>query len=108
MASGSRVIEDEAIWGFVSQAMRKTLALDMEAAVLGEIAHRQRHRRLDALVMKGVMDFADHGRDDHFKEFAARASAECLLWFLRQHVAPTGAPRRAGPVGDRLDCAIER
>ena len=29
---------------------------------------------LDAIVMKAVMDFADHGRDDHFKHFAARAS----------------------------------
>jgi hypothetical protein len=36
--------------------------------------------------MKGVMDFANHGRDDHFKEFAARASAECLLVFLREHL----------------------
>jgi hypothetical protein len=37
--------------------------------------------------MKGVMDFADHGRDDHFQAYAARASAECLLWFLREHLA---------------------
>jgi nucleoside phosphorylase len=84
IASGARVIEDESIWRLVSQAMHKTLAIDMEAAVLGELVHRARDRRLDALVMKGVMDFAHQGRDDHFKEFAARASAECLLWFLRQ------------------------
>jgi WD40 repeat protein/nucleoside phosphorylase len=115
MGSGTRVLEDEAVWGFVSQAMRKTLALEMEAAVVGELAHRL---RLDGLVMKGVMDFADHGRDDHFKRFAARASAECLLWFLRHHapldVAPgiataavsiTGA--RALP-SDRLNYDIER
>lgn len=87
IGSGSRVVEDEAIWSFVSKAMRKTLGLEMEAAALGELVHRQRQHRLDAVVMKGVMDFADHGRDDHFKEFAARASAECLLWFLRDHVA---------------------
>src|ERR1041384_2945566 len=83
IGSGTRVIEDENIWTFVSKSMRKTLAIEMEAASIAELAHRQRHRRLDAVVMKGVMDFADHGRDDHFKEFAARASAECLLWFLR-------------------------
>ncbi|HEU4733434.1 MAG TPA: tetratricopeptide repeat protein, partial [Kofleriaceae bacterium] len=87
IGSGARVIEDERIWSFVSQTMRKTLGLEMEAAVIGELAHRQRHRRLDAIVMKAVMDFADHGRDDHFKEFAARVSAECLLWFLREHVS---------------------
>jgi hypothetical protein len=80
------------------------VAIEMESAMIGELAHRQRHRRLDAVVMKGVMDFADHGRDDHFKAFAARASAECLLWFLRKALAaeeavePTSAdeawPRR--------------
>jgi tetratricopeptide (TPR) repeat protein/nucleoside phosphorylase len=91
MGSGARIIEDEAVWAFISPAIRKTLALDMESAALGEVAHRQRQHELNAVVMKGVMDFADHGRDDHFKEFAARASAECLLWFLRQHV-PTEAP----------------
>lgn len=84
MGSGSRVIEDESIWNVVSRTMRKTLAVEMESAVLGELAHRQRHRGFDAVVMKGVMDFADQGRDDQFKEFAARASAECLLWFLRK------------------------
>jgi tetratricopeptide (TPR) repeat protein len=86
IGSGARVIEDEQIWTFVSQTMRKTLGIEMEAAALGELVHRHRHHELDWVVMKGVMDFADHGRDDHFKEFAARASAECLLWFLREHV----------------------
>lgn len=86
IASGTRVVEDEEIWAFVSKAERKTVGLDMEAAVLGELAHRHWRPALDAVVMKGVMDFADQGRDDHFKEFAARASAECLLWFLREHV----------------------
>jgi nucleoside phosphorylase len=52
MGSGARVIEDEAIWTFISQAMRKTLALEMESAALGELAHRQRQPPLDAVVMK--------------------------------------------------------
>lgn len=86
MGSGSQVIEDEHVWSFVSQSMRKTLGLEMEAAALGALVHAQRDRELDALVMKGVMDFANHGRDDHFKAFAARASAECLLAFLREHL----------------------
>jgi nucleoside phosphorylase len=86
IGSGTHVIEDDAIWTFVSQAMRKTLGIEMEAAAIAELAHRQRQHGLDWVVMKGVMDFADHGRDDHYKEFAARASAECLLWFLRERV----------------------
>jgi tetratricopeptide (TPR) repeat protein/nucleoside phosphorylase len=87
IGSGSRVIENEEIWAFISRSMRKALGLEMEAAALGELAHRLRRERLDFIVMKGVMDFANRGRDDHFKEFAARASAECLLWFLREHVS---------------------
>ncbi|REG24498.1 tetratricopeptide (TPR) repeat protein [Archangium gephyra] len=86
MGSGTQVIEDETVWSFISAPMRKTLGLEMEAAALGMLAHAQRERKLDALVLKGVMDFADAGRDDHFKEFAARASAECLLAFLREHL----------------------
>ncbi len=86
MGTGNRVVEDERVWSFVTQAMRKTLGLEMESAAVGEVAHRQRQHKLDAVVMKGVMDYADHGRDDHFKEFTARAAAECLLWFLRDHV----------------------
>ena len=101
IASGAKVIEDEGIWGFVTQSMRKTLGLEMEAAVLGEVAHYQQHHKLDAVVMKGVMDFADHGRDDHFKQFAARASAECLLWFLRENlnVEASARPVTAGLPG---------
>ena len=86
MGSGSQVVEDEAIWTFISESMRKTLGLEMEAAALGAVAHTQRDKKLDAVVMKGVMDFANSGRDDHFKEFAARASAECLIAFLRDHL----------------------
>ena len=86
MGSGNQVVEDERVWSFVSEHMRKTLGLEMEAAALGHLAHAQRERKLTALVMKGVMDFANPGRDDHFKEFAARASAECLIAFLREHL----------------------
>jgi tetratricopeptide (TPR) repeat protein/nucleoside phosphorylase len=86
MGSGNQVVEDQAVWSFISEHMRKTLGLEMEAAAIGALAHAQRDRKLDALVMKGVMDFANHGRDDHFKEFAARASAECLLAFLRENL----------------------
>lgn len=95
MGSGNKVIENEEYWSFISEHMRKTLGLEMEAAALGSLAHawRSRHDRgLDALVMKGVMDFASHGRDDQFKEFAARASAECLIAFLREHVIAEVVP----------------
>ncbi len=97
MGSGNKVVEDQAVWSFISDYMRKTLGLDMEAAAIGAIAHSHRAKRLDALVMKGVMDFANHGRDDHFKEFAARAAAECLIAFLREYVE-VDAREQAPPV----------
>ncbi|MHA7630538.1 tetratricopeptide repeat protein [Corallococcus sp. M7] len=86
MGSGNQVVEDEAIWDLISESMRKTLGLEMEAAAIGAVAHAQSDKNLKALVMKGVMDFANQGRDDHFKQFAARASAECLLAFLREQL----------------------
>lgn len=86
MGSGSPVVEDEKIWTTTAAYMRKTLGVEMEAAALGALAQAQRDYKLDALVMKGVMDFANAGRDDHFKEFAARASAECLIAFLREQL----------------------
>jgi nucleoside phosphorylase/tetratricopeptide (TPR) repeat protein len=86
MGSGNQVIEDEKVWDFISESMRKTLGLEMEAAAIGAVVHAQRDKKLEAVVMKGVMDFANHGRDDHFKQFAARASAECLLAFLREQL----------------------
>jgi tetratricopeptide (TPR) repeat protein/nucleoside phosphorylase len=86
MGSGNHVVEDEQIWDFISEHMRKTLGLDMESAVIGAVAHAQRDKQLEAVVMKGVMDFANHGRDDQFKQFAARASAECLIAFLRDQI----------------------
>src|SRR5262249_23282434 len=79
-------IEDAAVGAFVSNTMRETLGAGAEAA-LRELARCQQQRKLDAVVMQGVMDFVDHGRDAHFAHFAARSAAECLLWFLREHVS---------------------
>ncbi|MCP3137282.1 tetratricopeptide repeat protein [Pyxidicoccus xibeiensis] len=92
MGSGSQVIEDVTYWNTVTEHMRKTLGLELEAAAIGALAQAQVHLKLDAIVMKGVMDFANHGRDDHFKEYAARASAECLMAFLREHIDAETVP----------------
>lgn len=86
MGTGNQVVEDVKAWGFISENMRNVLGLEMEAAALGMLAHAQRGRKLDLVIMKGVMDFANSARDDSFKEFAARASAECLITFLRDQL----------------------
>lgn len=85
IGSGNAVVADGLLWERLaaSQGMRKTLAVEMEAASVGQVAHE---RSLPFVVVKGVMDRADQGKDDRFKGFAARASAEVLLGFLRRVV----------------------
>lgn len=82
IGTGTQVIEDPQIFGKLSIVMRDVLGLEMEAVAVGAVAHLHDKKHL---VMKGVMDFADGEKDDQFKEFAARASAECLLKFLREN-----------------------
>ena len=93
IASGSKVVEDSAIFGRLSTPVRKVLGVEMEASAIATLAS---HKQLEgAVVMKGVMDHADPDKSDNFKAFAARASAECLIAFLRENLPPrigTAAP----------------
>ena len=95
IASGNMVVEDANVFRTLSASMRKVLGLEMEASAIGALA---RDHELWMIVAKGVMDFADAEKNDHFKHFAARASAECLLAFLRENLPPVEAPaEHAGP-----------
>ncbi len=85
IATGSNVVRDERIFERLSESMRKVLGIEMEAAAIGAIAHVT---GVQMLVMKGVMDHADSDKEDGFKAFAARASAECLIAFLRDNFNP--------------------
>lgn len=81
MATGDKVVEDTGIFPRLSTSMRKVLGVDMEAsglAALGE-AHG-----IPVVVAKGVSDFGDTFKDDRYRHFAARASAEAMIAFLRQ------------------------
>jgi len=96
IATGNKVIKDPEVFEKLSETDYKVLGLEMEAAAIGALAH---FHGLDyMLVVKGVMDFADPAKNDNFKHFAARASAECLLAFLREN-PPTDsrAPLRDEP-----------
>lgn len=101
MASGSAVMADPKIWERLEVTQRKILALEMEAATIATVAHERRVPHW--LVAKGVMDHANFDKDDRFKAFAARASAEVLLALLGGLLsAAAGAgrpvpPRRALP-----------
>ncbi|MBK8256822.1 MAG: hypothetical protein IPK82_29640 [Polyangiaceae bacterium] len=93
MATGSNVMRDRQLFPRLSSAMRKVLGVEMEAAAIGRVAQA---RKIAWIVMKGVMDHADLDKDDFLKDFAARASAECLIQFLRENLTP----RRIAPPPD--------
>jgi energy-coupling factor transporter ATP-binding protein EcfA2 len=85
IASGNVVVKDGITWDKLRLwGVRSVLGLEMEAASIGSIA-----RKLEVpywLVAKGVMDYADPRKDDRFKPFAARASAEVLVRFLKNRI----------------------
>lgn len=90
MASGSAVVTDQRIWAALEAGKRNILAVDMESATIGTVAA---HRRVPHwLVAKGVMDHADPGKDDRFKAFAAKASAEVLFALLEQFLTTPAVP----------------
>jgi nucleoside phosphorylase len=85
IATGQNVVRDPDIFDRLSQSMRNVLGLDMESSAVGAVAH---DCALPSVVMKAVMDYGDGTKSDAFKRFAARVSAECVVSFLRQQVAP--------------------
>ncbi|GAA0566468.1 hypothetical protein GCM10010172_57830 [Paractinoplanes ferrugineus] len=90
MASGSAVIAEPGIWDRLEARQRDTLALEMEAATIATVAHQRAVPHW--LVAKGVMDHADRDKDDRFKAFAARASAEVLFALLGRLLTASHAP----------------
>jgi hypothetical protein len=67
----------------------------MEAAVVASAAHRLSVPHW--VVAKGVMDYADPRKDDRFKQFAARASAEVLYKLLALRPVPAAQAAEAPP-----------
>jgi nucleoside phosphorylase len=107
MASGSAVMADPDVWNRLEVGQRKLLGLDMEAATIATVAHDRQVPHW--LVAKGVMDHADHDKDDRFQAFAAKASAEVLFALLGSLLAVSPAPARpAGRVPDAVLHAIVR
>jgi tetratricopeptide (TPR) repeat protein/nucleoside phosphorylase len=96
MASGNAVVADPAIWGqLASMGMRKIAAVEMEAATIATVAHARQVPF--CLIVKGVMDHADANKDDRYKAFAGRASAEVLFALLeRLPDMPRASIARAG------------
>lgn len=81
IGTGAAVEEDEALFPRLASNMRKVLGMEMEASALGALGEIV---DVDVLVAKGVSDHADSDKDDRYRAFAARASAEVVITLLRQ------------------------
>jgi nucleoside phosphorylase len=91
IASGNVVVKDGRTWKQLKQwGVRTAVGLEMEAAMIASTAHRL--GVANWVVAKGVMDYADPRKDDRYKGFAARASAEVLFKLLTLHIIPAKSP----------------
>jgi hypothetical protein len=79
------------IWERLAADQTLLRGFDMEASVIGLAGFLH---DTPWIVVKGVMDFGEPGRTQGFRKFAARAAAEVLLGFLREHV-PSDEPETA-------------
>ncbi len=86
IATGKTVREDPALFDRLKRHVRKTLGAEMEAAAIGAVAQTLGRR---SIIVKSVSDHADHDKDDAYRSFACRASAEFLLAFLRRYLRPS-------------------
>lgn len=95
MASGNVVVKDGLTWDRLKQwGVRSVAGLEMESAIIAQVAHRL--GLSDWVVAKGVMDHADPRKDDRYKRFAARSSAEVLFKLLGRRLA---SPPMTGQIG---------
>ncbi|HEY7145788.1 MAG TPA: hypothetical protein VH637_16225 [Streptosporangiaceae bacterium] len=97
MASGDLVVEDGLTWDQLRAPGAETVVgLEMEAATVARTASSRGD--LTWIVVKGVMDHADPRKNDRYKPFAARASAEVMFRLLATQLASrTSAPAGPGP-----------
>lgn len=76
IASGSSVMQDSSIFDQIKAINRRVMGLEMEGSMIASLAESQ---SIPWLIAKAVTDFADHQKDDRYRTFASRASAEYLL-----------------------------
>jgi WD40 repeat protein/nucleoside phosphorylase len=107
VGTGAMVQKDAELFARLRRTMRSTLGVEMEGAAIGELA---RHFDRRGLVVKAVSDHGDGRKDDGFRKFACRASAEVLMAFLRKHldVPPRVRDTSQDNVQSRVSVAVER
>ena len=82
IATGAAVVEDDGIFTRLYNTVRGVRGIDMESsaiAALGAVTDKP------VFIVKGISDYGDQFKDDRYREFAARSSAEALVKFLRYY-----------------------
>ena len=112
IGTGKTVRKDPEIFDRIAPYERNVLGLEMEAAGIGYVAEQS---AIPSIIVKGVADYGDHEKDDSFHHFAAKASAEFLIAFLKKHPVKdshgtVAAARRRHqlPSGDEVVCMFLR
>jgi nucleoside phosphorylase len=93
IATVSQVKEDPELFPSIASHVRTVLGVDMEAATIGAVAENE---EVDSfMIVKGVSDYADHEKDDHFRFYAVEAPYRFLMAFLKENF--TRKSRRSVP-----------
>src|SRR6266566_5195456 len=101
MATGNVVMERPEIWDELSgMGVRDIAGLEMEAAAIATVAEQEQVPLF--LIAKGVMDHASN-KEDRYKRFAAKASAEVLFALLTQIAETIKMPAGDGTPGAEVD-----
>lgn len=94
IATVSGAIRGPGIFERLKRRVRTTLAINNEAFVVGRMAVTRGRR---AIIAKAVAYLIDEPREDSFRVFACRASAEFLQAFLRERFEPEERSQRLAP-----------
>ena len=90
IASGSSVRADNPFED-IRRPVRGTVAIDMEGAAFYLAAAN--YPATKSLLVKGVCDYADTGKDDSYHHYASMASATYIVCFIREYVTLDLMPR---------------
>jgi nucleoside phosphorylase len=86
MASGAAVLADGETARRIVEQNRQLLAIEMEAYGVFAAAEEAATPPPNALVLKGIVDFADGSKNDDVQPFAAHMSAAALRRFCESYI----------------------
>ena len=79
IATTSKVQQDPQLFQRIEKLQRKILGVEMEGTAIGAVAEIE---EIPMIIVKAVQDYADHDKNDLFREYVAEVSARFLLAFF--------------------------